>query len=202
MSEQFKADKIAQERPDPVEGISTRWIGVPLSLLMVYLVWGASYLVIQTESFQFRNGDMRSPTTAVEDTSTPSTESPIAGGEMVFKRNCQACHQAQGQGLDGAFPPLAGSEWVNGPSKRMAAIVLFGLSGKVQVKDKTYQGTMPSFRGKLSHEELAAVLTFVRASWGNSSQPVDASMIEDVERDFDREVPWKGQAELDSNSWQ
>ena len=203
MSENFLADRIEREKPDPVEGSSTRWLAVPPMLLSLFLGFGITYLWLQTDSLQFREGDMRSPVSATENAeSEQSGESLMELGGTVYKRNCQACHQANGQGLGAAFPPLAGSQWVNGSPERLSAIVLYGLSGEIEVQGKTCQGAMPSFKGKLSEEELAAVTSYVRNSWGNSADPVSSELVKTIGGKLNREGPWKGQAELDSVSWE
>jgi mono/diheme cytochrome c family protein len=86
-------------------------------------------------------------------------------GEKIFA-SCAGCHGGGGEGKPG-FPPLAGSEWVQGSSERMAMIVLNGLTGKITVKGQGYDGLMPAQAiGKM---ELAAVMTYVRNSFGNES---------------------------------
>lgn len=202
MSEKFETDKIEREKPDPVEGSSTRWLAVPPMLLSLFLGFGITYLWLQTDSLQFRNGDMRSPVTVSEEGASGKTEQSLAElGETVYKRNCQACHQAGGQGLGAAFPPLAGSEWVKGSPERLSAIVLYGLSGEIEVQGTTYRGAMPSFDGKLSEEELAAVTSYIRSSWGNGADPIKPKTIKSVRENIKRDGPWKGQEELDSVSW-
>src|SRR5579862_2612432 len=64
-------------------------------------------------------------------------------GEKVFKANCALCHQATGLGVPGQFPPLAGSEFVNGGTKRLGMILLKGLQGPLKVKGATFNGQMP-----------------------------------------------------------
>ncbi len=93
-------------------------------------------------------------------------------GAAVFASRCAACHQAQGQGLPGVFPPLAGSEWVMGKDSTTAAIVLFGVTGPLSVKGENYNGAMPAFGALLTDAEIAAVLSHVRAQWGNQASPV------------------------------
>ena len=78
----------------------------------------------------------------------------------LFAENCAACHQPKGEGIAGAFPALAKNAFVKGDPKVVAATILNG------------RGGMPSFRSDLSDAEIAAVLTFVRASWGNKAVPV------------------------------
>lgn len=100
-------------------------------------------------------------------------------GAAIFAGTCAACHQANGEGTTGLFPPLAGSEWVTGDPARLARLVLRGLNGPVSVKGTTYNGQMPAWQ-QLSDAELAALLTHIRGSWGNTAGAVTA---EDVARE-------------------
>ncbi len=93
---------------------------------------------------------------------------------------CAACHQATGLGLEGAFPPLAGSEYVNGSATVPIAIVLHGLQGEITVKGKKYNGAMMAWGGVLNDADLAATLTYVRSQWGNKSAPVTAAQVRAV----------------------
>ena len=112
-------------------------------------------------------------------------------GASVFSSRCAACHQATGQGLPGAFPPLAGSEIVAGDGERVVRIVLRGLTGSVTVKGQTYNGAMPAWADVLSDAEIAAVLTYVRSSWGNAAAPVEASTVaEQRAATAARTAPW------------
>jgi cytochrome c6 len=81
-------------------------------------------------------------------------------GKAVFAKNCAACHQASGGGIPGAFPALANNQFVQGPSREVAAVLLKG------------RGGMPNFSGSLDDPEIAQVLSYVRASWGNGAAPV------------------------------
>ncbi len=87
-------------------------------------------------------------------------------GEEVYNQVCAACHQADGRGVEGTYPPLAGSGDFYGSPKNMAKIIVHGLTGEIQVQGKTYNGAMPP-QGHLSDYEIAAVATYVRNSWGN-----------------------------------
>ncbi|MDP0492303.1 MAG: c-type cytochrome [Verrucomicrobiota bacterium JB023] len=84
---------------------------------------------------------------------------------------CTACHQANGAGVPGAFPPLAGSEWVTGPVENLIRMQLRGLQGEIEVKGETYNNIMPPMAYQ-TDEQIAAVLTYVRNSFGNSASPV------------------------------
>lgn len=86
-----------------------------------------------------------------------------AGGAKLFADNCAACHQAKGEGVPGAFPKLAGSAFVQGPPRPVVGVVTQG------------RGGMPNFRNDLNNEQIAAVVSFIRTSWGNKGAPVTAA---------------------------
>ena len=87
-------------------------------------------------------------------------------GEALFQANCAACHQANGQGLPGAFPPLAGSDYIAQNPKVLMEVTLQGKQGKMTVNGKEYNNIMPSM-SYLSDGDLAAITTYVLNSWGN-----------------------------------
>jgi mono/diheme cytochrome c family protein len=88
-------------------------------------------------------------------------------GAKVFVTNCSSCHQANGKGQPGVFPPLAGNALVVGPSDKVIHIVKDGLSGKVMVGTATYNGQMPAWKGTLTDADIADVINYIRSSWGN-----------------------------------
>ena len=99
----------------------------------------------------------------------------LAKGQKLFQMRCAACHQANGEGLAGAFPPLQGSEIVNNsdPSK-MIHIILNGYD-----ESEAY-GPMPGFAGQLNDEEVAAIASYERNSWGNNAPIVTAEEVEAI----------------------
>ena len=99
-------------------------------------------------------------------------------GKRVYTQLCFACHQAEGQGLPGVFPPLAGSDYLMADKKRAIVSLIGGLSGPVIVNKQTYNGVMPP--SMLSDEQIVAVLTFVRNSWGNSGDVVTVEEVKKV----------------------
>ncbi len=104
-----------------------------------------------------------------------STPDQVKMGRTVYTQNCVACHQAEGQGIPGAFPPLAKSDWLNQDPKRAIAVVKTGLSGPITVNGNKFDGVMPALA--LSNEDIANVLTYVYASWGNSKRVVTAAEV-------------------------
>jgi mono/diheme cytochrome c family protein len=98
-------------------------------------------------------------------------------GQQVFSGNCVACHQSTGKGLPGVFPPLDGSEWVNGDERVLANILLHGITGDIVVAGQAFKGAMPAF-GQLGDAEIAAVLSHVRSTWSNKSPAVKAEVVQ------------------------
>ena len=93
---------------------------------------------------------------------------------------CQVCHQATGLGIDNVFPPLAGSEWLNGKAEIPIAIVLKGLQGEISVKGKTYASAMMPWESVLNDDDLAATLTYARSQWGNKGTAITAAQVKAV----------------------
>jgi mono/diheme cytochrome c family protein len=93
---------------------------------------------------------------------------PAVDGKSEFERQCSACHQAEGQGVAGAFPPLAGNPDLFRDRLFPVKVVLNGLSGALTVKGQAYSGVMPPF-DHLSDAEIAAVVNYVRGAWGNAA---------------------------------
>jgi mono/diheme cytochrome c family protein len=106
-------------------------------------------------------------------------------GVAVYKSICQTCHGADGNGLQGLAPPLNKSEWVTGDKGLLAAILLYGLTGPVQVKDKLYKSPeimdeMPGIGSSkdLSDEDIAEVMSFIRNAWNNRASEASTTDIE------------------------
>ena len=98
-------------------------------------------------------------------------------GSKIFATTCVVCHQVDGAGKEGLFPPLAGSEWVTGDAAQMVRIILHGLTGPVEVAGETYSGAMPGWGAILKDAEIAAVATYVRGAWGNKAAPITAAKV-------------------------
>jgi len=110
----------------------------------------------------------------------------IDSGEKIYTNFgpggglCLTCHQASGLGVPGAFPPLAGSDWVLGDKDRLIKISMYGLTGEIEVNGVKYNNTMPppgNPPGSLTDGQIADVLTYIRNAWGNSASPVSPSEV-------------------------
>ncbi len=125
----------------------------------------------------------------------PAAASAQAGpdGRQLYQR-CAVCHQATGAGIAGSFPPLAGSDWATASSPALAIrVVLKGLQGQVTVKGQRFNSAMPAFgTGQaMSDAEVAAVLTYVRSSWGNKASAVTAEEVaKERSETTSRTTPW------------
>jgi glucose/arabinose dehydrogenase/mono/diheme cytochrome c family protein len=105
-------------------------------------------------------------------------------GKEVYSKEgyCVTCHQADGNGLTASgFPPLSGTEWVTGDQVRLVKVILKGLMGPIEVNGKQYEGMVPMtpFEG-LSDDDVAAVATYIRNSFGNTASPIQPSFVKEV----------------------
>ncbi|MCH4830828.1 nitrite reductase, copper-containing [Flavobacterium covae] len=99
----------------------------------------------------------------------------IADGKSVYGKTCFACHQANGEGLPNAFPPLAKSDFLNADINRAIEIILKGKTGEITVNGKKFNSVMTA--QTLTDEEVANVLTYVYSQWGNSKKEVTPAMV-------------------------
>lgn len=119
-------------------------------------------------------------------------------GKTVYMTTCVACHQPNGAGLPMVFPPITKSQYVMGSAERLAAIILKGNAGPFTVDGKPYNNIMVPQEALLDDVKIAAVMTYVRANFGNTAGPVTAELVAATRKKFlDRKTPWT-QAELDA----
>lgn len=137
----------------------------------------AIYSGLQEESVYLPEGGGIQNVPSAE-TADGDIEDPMVAGARIYTSNCAACHQPEGQGLPGSFPPLAGSDYLLDNPLGAVNAVVHGLSGEIVVNGKTYNGVMPAVR--LSDAEVAAVVTYVLNSWGNDGPeitPMDVTKV-------------------------
>lgn len=189
-----KAAAQKRENPDPHES-STPIPKTVIALISLALLWAVGYIFFMARPNDAPAlGDSR---TMADLKPQPASAGGAADGAQIFAAQCAACHQATGAGLPGVFPPLAGSEWVLAKEALPVNILLHGISGKLTVKGASYNGQMPAFGAKLNDNEIAAVLSYVRTSFGNSAGKIDAAAVK-AARDAskDRQSPWNGDDDL------
>jgi putative heme-binding domain-containing protein len=130
---------------------------------------------------------------------SPADKEIYLQGAKIFQQesHCATCHQTHGKGNGTVYPSLVDSPWVTGSEERLIKLALHGLWGKMTVHGKTYDPTrgvppMTAFRDLLRDEQLAAVLTFVRNTWGNKASPIREATVQRVrEETADRTTFWK-----------
>jgi mono/diheme cytochrome c family protein len=187
----------AREHAEPVEyNNPVPWL---LGLIAASLcVWGVSYFLLNPTLAPAKVSATQPAASSPQAAATPQAAAPAAAdGAQIFASRCASCHQASGAGLAGVFPPLAGSEWVNGDAGKVADILLLGVSGPITVKGATFSGMMPAFGHQLSDAEIAAVASYVRASFGNKSLAVTPDVVKAARAKLgNRSTPWAGGAEL------
>ncbi len=110
---------------------------------------------------------------------TLTQQEQVDAGKVLFTGTCSVCHQTNGEGLAGVFPPLAKSDYIAKDVKRMISTVLHGLSGKVTVNGKEYNSVMPPMN-QLNDDEVANILSYVLNSWGNPGGRITADEVRKV----------------------
>ena len=196
--------ELVSKKPEPKEGFKT----MPLFLLgfvstMIFVT--SIYVVHYRAGFSPMVYDERFDPKAAAGSGVKelTPEQIIAAGKKNFIQTCAACHQNTGLGVAGTYPPLAGSEWVNGNEERVIRVLLHGLNGPIDVEGKHFNGAMPAF-GKVTgggynwnEEKISQVLTYIRQEWGNKAAPITKDKVSEVlAKEKERAKPWTS-GELD-----
>ncbi len=106
-------------------------------------------------------------------------EAQIAAGENLYKGTCSTCHQLNGEGLKGVFPPLAKADYLLADKRRAIEVILNGLTGPITVNNEQYNSVMPPM-SQLNDDEIANILTYVNTAWGNKGQVVSADEVRGI----------------------
>ncbi|HET9034427.1 MAG TPA: copper-containing nitrite reductase [Dokdonella sp.] len=128
------------------------------------------------------------PVTEARDAAVSGTltlEQQIAAGKAHYTGTCSVCHQDNGEGLAGVFPPLAKSDFLSKDPEAAIHYVLNGLVGKITVNGKEYDSVMPPM-SQLNNDEIANILTYVFNSWGNDDGRVSAEQVGKVRKETPR----------------
>ncbi|MGN6513567.1 MAG: c-type cytochrome, partial [Lysobacteraceae bacterium] len=121
------------------------------------------------------------PAAAAAKSGALTREDQVKAGQALFAGTCSTCHQANGEGLEGVFPPLARSSVLKATPKRIVEIMLHGLSGPVTVNGKDYNSVMPPM-SQLNDDEVANIGTFVLNSWGNPGGRIDKAEVAEARK--------------------
>ncbi len=120
-----------------------------------------------------------SDVTQAELTGSATKQQRIDAGRVLYNGTCSVCHQQNGEGLEGVFPPLANSDYLMADARRATEIVLNGLTGPVTVNGSPYNSVMPPM-SQLNDDEIANILTFALNNWGNEGGVVRAGDVAEV----------------------
>jgi mono/diheme cytochrome c family protein len=120
---------------------------------------------------------LRSSASAQAPPAQPSPTSVANRGKDLYISQCSACHQVNGEGMPGVFPPLKGSGVVNkDDATKHIHVVLYGMQGG-RAGGVVYAAVMPPFAGTLSDADIADIIDYERSSWGNHGKPVAAAHV-------------------------
>lgn len=188
---------LLREKPEPSEGVSPMplfllgFISTMIFICSIYVVHYrgglehgfATAAMIYDERFD----PARAAGAGAERELT--LEDIVRLGRRVYTQQCAICHQANGMGVPGVYPPLVGSDWVVSSEERLIRVLLHGLVGEIQVLGNTYNGNMPAFAA-LGDERVAQVLTYIRQDWGNDAEPITAEQVRAAREASPRTTPW------------
>lgn len=180
------AVKREKEVLDPKDAPAPTWV---VFIGMLVAIIGGGQLGVMTGKFQFETSNPFGFAKTADP--RPKLGGEDAGGDafqVAMKKGagsyavCGGCHQGNGLGIPGQFPPLAGSEWVLGGTERLIRVVQHGLTGPIIVNGTPYNtpGGMQGFGGAMSAGDLANLLTYIRNTWGNEGTMVTKEMVEAV----------------------
>ena len=178
-----------REMGDPRDGFAP----TPVWLLFFFFglaAWGGAYLVTHNGGWRADVYDDKPATSGPSPAPVEEKFDAMAVGARTFN-SCAQCHQSDAKGIPETYPPLAGSEWVQGRKEVLIRILLHGLEGDVHVAGGTYNGQMPSW-AKLNDRQIAGVVTYIRGSFGNSASPVTPDEVAIIRQETkDRSQSWR-----------
>ena len=147
----------------------------------------AALLLIAMVAACAKSSDSASASSSPAASSAAATApSPVQNGAMaddgakVYAQNCASCHQPNGQGVAGTFPPLDGNAVVVGDATALIRVVKYGMSGKITVGKTDYNGMMPAWGQQLTNADIASVVTYIRAAWTNKAGAVTEAQVAGV----------------------
>jgi mono/diheme cytochrome c family protein len=190
--------ELVRKEPEPAQGyklLPLFLLGFISTMIFVTSIYVVYYRAGFSPMVYDERFDPKSSAATAKKELTP--EQVLAAGKKSYIQVCAACHQVNGMGVAGFYPPLANSEWVVGNEERLIRVLLHGLNGNIEVAGITYNGAMPAF-GKVpgggynwNEEKISQVLTYIRQEWGHKAVPVTKSKVAEIlAKDSARSKPW------------
>ena len=183
-----------REKAEPSENVQP----IPLlaaAVALIMVLFGAGYLLFSDPFGNPELGDRRTVADLMAKPAGGAATGLAVDGKVLYAGNCVSCHQATGKGLPGVFPPLDGSQWVQGNERVLVNLLLHGITGEIEVLGTVYKGMMPSFK-QLNDAELAATASYIRAQWSNTAKPITAEQVAEERKASTRDTPFSGGEEL------
>ena len=178
-----------REMEEPKDGVSPTPVTF-LILCFFMTMWGGYYM--GTYAGDWTGNGLSELRSGAGPTGPVAPQNAMLLGQEIYN-GCMQCHQGNGMGLAGQFPPLADSEYVTGDVRRLAAILINGINGEMEVKGLIYNAQMPAWKDTYNDEEIAAVLTYIRNSFGNKAGPVSTQQVEAVRKEVGTLGTWTAQ---------
>jgi len=152
---------------------------------MLALIWGGLYLGFNSGGFRQDVYESNAVNWVGGGATAAAPVDPKVVGKRLYTQNCVVCHQPNGMGVAGQFPPLAGSEWVltegNHAENHLVLLVLNGLQGTFEVKGQQYNNAMVPWK-QLSDDQIADILTYIRSDWGNNASAITADFVAKIRK--------------------
>ena len=192
MSDENKSCSVPSAgEPTATRSAAPMWI-IVTTLILLFI----GFVFFDRHSGWF-DAKVYAPYTSVENLDAYQPQSgaaaELARGKKNYEAVCGICHGPDGLGKPGQFPPLAGSDWVVTKGfNRLAHIPLAGLAGPIQVSGKGWSLNMAAMGAALPDDDLAAVLTYIRSSWGNQASAVTGDDIKKIRADIKGAQPMSG----------
>ncbi len=166
-----------------------------LGVIMAVMFLGGMFLWANSGGFSASVYDTGRVTAGKGSGAPTPPPNPRMISRRLYMQNCAVCHQADGMGIPGTYPPLVGSEWVLGQEwhvdNHLVRVVLHGLQGPITVEGRSFNNVMTPWGGVLKDEQIAAILTYIRSEWGNAAPPVSKAFVAQVrEETEDRKAAW------------
>ncbi|NBC81984.1 MAG: c-type cytochrome [Bacteroidetes bacterium] len=150
----------------------------PVLLITILLACGDHRSTQKSDPEVIKESNEKKPQPSISD-QNKKQETDLAAGKRTYQKYCLACHQTDGSGVPGLYPPLQNTDWVTENKERLISIVINGLQGEIVVNGETYNNVMPG-NPYLSDQEIANVLSYIRVNFENNAGPVTPAEVRAV----------------------